>query len=278
MPLLYRCNRRNGRASEKVRLYYNGGKNNMTTRELNRDQLDELKNAYFWGEDTAHIPKFDHLGQPALFAGDIPDSVISIGDYAFYNCVSLKTINFNEGLLLIGKGAFNSCTALESIILPNSLKALAPHAFGSCTSLKSVKLPESLKVIPEAAFAKCEALNSIEFPESIYEIERFAFNGCKSLKKVVLPKAMTQLDPCVFPGCSSLTEIVIPEGLTKLGAGSFDYCRSLTDIYCYSVEPPFIYQAFDGIALEQVTAHVPVVKKYKKDTLWKAFGKLVPIQ
>lgn len=89
---------------------------------------------------------------------------------------------------------------------------------------------------------------------------------------------MSQLDPCVFPGCSSLIEIVIPEGVTKIGAGSFDYCRSLKDIFCYSEVPPKIYQAFDDVPLEQVTVHVPVVKNYKKDILWKAFGKLVPIQ
>ena len=66
--------------------------------------------------------------------------------------------------------------------------------------------------------------------------------------------------------------------MTELGGGSFDGCTNLTDIYCYSEEPPLIYRAFDGISLEQVTAHVRVVKKYKKDSLWKAFGKLVPMQ
>ena len=48
----------------------------MDVRELNRDQLEELKSAYFWGEDTLEIPKYDALGLPALFPGDIPDAVI----------------------------------------------------------------------------------------------------------------------------------------------------------------------------------------------------------
>ena len=42
--------------------------------------------------------------------------------------------------------------------------------------------------------------------------------------------------------------------------------------------PPAIDGAIIGVPLEQVTVHVPVVKKYKKDIRWKAFGKLVPIQ
>jgi len=48
----------------------------MTVHELNRDQLDELKNNYFWGEETINIPKYNSIGLPTLFPGDIPDSVI----------------------------------------------------------------------------------------------------------------------------------------------------------------------------------------------------------
>ena len=48
----------------------------MKVFELSRDQLEELKSAYFWGEDTTEIPKYDSLGRSALFPGDIPDAVI----------------------------------------------------------------------------------------------------------------------------------------------------------------------------------------------------------
>lgn len=46
----------------------------MNVYELNRDQLDELKCAYFWNEDP--LPCFDHLGRPALFALDLADELI----------------------------------------------------------------------------------------------------------------------------------------------------------------------------------------------------------
>lgn len=118
----------------------------------------------------------------------------------------------------------------------------------------------------------------IEFPQSIYIIERSAFAYCTSLKKVELPRNLTALNGSVFQNCSSLVEIVIPEGVTKIGSGLFYSCNSLTDIYCYSEMPPEIDGSLYGVPLEQVTVHVPVVKKYKKDISWKAFGKLVPIQ
>lgn len=48
----------------------------MTVHELTRDQLEELKSNYFWGEDTINIPKYNGAGLPALFPGDVPDDVI----------------------------------------------------------------------------------------------------------------------------------------------------------------------------------------------------------
>lgn len=59
--------------------------------ELSRDQLDELKSNYFWGEDTLTIPKFDSIGLPALFPSDIPNSVI----FNYYKDISFVDDDFS---------------------------------------------------------------------------------------------------------------------------------------------------------------------------------------
>lgn len=46
----------------------------------------------------------------------------SIGDLAFYNCVSLTDVKLNEGLAEIGIGAFSRCSSLESIVVPASVR------------------------------------------------------------------------------------------------------------------------------------------------------------
>lgn len=43
----------------------------MTVRELTRDQLDELKSAFFWDPDTQGI-----LPQDIVFPDEIPDDMI----------------------------------------------------------------------------------------------------------------------------------------------------------------------------------------------------------
>ena len=46
----------------------------------------------------------------------IPDSVTTIGDYAFGGCSGLTSINIPDSVTTIGCGAFNYCTSLTEII------------------------------------------------------------------------------------------------------------------------------------------------------------------
>ncbi|MGM9812298.1 MAG: leucine-rich repeat domain-containing protein, partial [Muribaculaceae bacterium] len=52
----------------------------------------------------------------------LPETVETIGHYAFYECTRLQSINLGSNLRNIGISAFEKCTSLESITLPKSLK------------------------------------------------------------------------------------------------------------------------------------------------------------
>ncbi len=71
-------------------------------------------------------------------ATTIPNSVTSIGDYAFSNCSSLTSITIPNSVTSIGQGAFSSCTGLTSITIPNSVASIGDWAFYECTSLTSI--------------------------------------------------------------------------------------------------------------------------------------------
>ena len=72
----------------------------------------------------------------------IPNSVTSIGDYAFWNCSSLTSIGIPNSVTSIGYGAFSGCRALTSIEIPNSVTSIGYDAFLLCSGLTSIVVEE----------------------------------------------------------------------------------------------------------------------------------------
>jgi hypothetical protein len=69
---------------------------------------------------------------------NIPNSVTSIGDWAFAGCTSLASVNIPDRVTTIGVGTFLGCTNLTSVTIPNSVISIQERAFEGCTSLASV--------------------------------------------------------------------------------------------------------------------------------------------
>ena len=68
----------------------------------------------------------------------IPNSVISIGRYAFHCCTSLTSISISDSVTSIGDHAFWDCKSLTSVTIPNSVTRIGDYAFYLCTSLEDV--------------------------------------------------------------------------------------------------------------------------------------------
>ncbi|MBR1958572.1 MAG: leucine-rich repeat domain-containing protein, partial [Tidjanibacter sp.] len=68
----------------------------------------------------------------------IPDSVVSIGSYAFQNCSSLTSVTIGNGVSKIGGHAFQNCSSLTSVTIGNGVTTIGGSAFSGCKSLTSV--------------------------------------------------------------------------------------------------------------------------------------------
>jgi hypothetical protein len=68
----------------------------------------------------------------------IPDNVVLIGDWAFYDCSNLECVIIPEGVASIGYGAFQDCANLESITIPNSVLSIENQVFYNCYCLMSI--------------------------------------------------------------------------------------------------------------------------------------------
>ena len=158
----------------------------------------------------------------------IPDSVISIGDWAFSSCDSLTSITIPDSVTSIGVGAFESCYSLTSITIPDSVTSIGDWAFASCDSLTTVSIPDSVTSIGDWAFASCDSLTTVSIPDSVTAIGNNAFASCDSLITVSIPDSVTAIGKSAFEKCGSLTTVSIPDSVTTIGYYAFDNCFNLT--------------------------------------------------
>ena len=77
--------------------------------------------------NASYVPWSQFLNQVQNIV--IQESVSSIGQYAFNNCTSLKTVNITSNITSIGYGAFRDCKNLTSINIPSSVTSIGSYVF-----------------------------------------------------------------------------------------------------------------------------------------------------
>jgi hypothetical protein len=105
----------------------------------------------------------------------IPDSVTSIGDYAFIDCYGLESIVIGNGVTNLGYEPFLGCNSLGSIVIGNNVASIGTNEFSSLQSLNSIKIGSSVGSIGPWAFASCQSLENITIPGSVTNIADHAF-------------------------------------------------------------------------------------------------------
>ena len=149
----------------------------------------------------------NYLYQSTIRDYKIPDSVISIGAFAFAGCHSLTEIIIPNGVINIDVGAFDACINLTNIRISDSVTKITLAAFRDCSSLTNIIIPNSVTSIGEEVFQNCGNLTSVVIPDSITSISKSTFSDCSSLVSVVIPSSVTSIDEYAFLNCSSLKEV-----------------------------------------------------------------------
>ena len=197
----------------------------------------------------------------------IPNSVTSIGDYAFSKCRGLTSITIPNSVISIGSAAFFECEALtevhissleswckidfvssesnplyyaqnlylngelvKDLIIPESMSEIKKDAFSGCSGLTSVTIPNSVTSIGTNAFSGCSGLTSITIPNSVTSIGSWAFYGCSGLTSITIPNSVTSIGSYAFSGCRGLTSVTIPNSVTSIGDFAFYWCPGLTSV------------------------------------------------
>lgn len=161
----------------------------------------------------------------------IPESVTSIGMFAFSYCPSLSTVIFlGNTLESIGQSAFEECAMLDTITLPDSLKDLGSMAFKNCMALQSIDIPSGVDTIWMETFYGCTMLTAVYLPEGLKAIDEYAF-ACSGCEAWELPDSLESIGAYAFYQCSFQGPLTIPESVTYFGAGAFAGIYGLGEIY-----------------------------------------------
>ena len=185
---------------------------------------------------------------------EIPTSVTSIGNHAFYGCNGLTSVEFPSNLSSIGDWAFSNCSGLTSVDLPSSITKMGECVFYWCKNLSSVKLPSEITAISNSAFGGCISLKNIELPAGITSIGDNAFTGCSNLQNINLPSGITTIGSGAFWDCSNLTNVILPSALTSIGNIAFVNCSNLANVTLSSNITSIGYSAFsDCKSLKNLT-------------------------
>ena len=81
----------------------------------------------------------------------------------FADCLSLKTVIFEEGVTKVPDRMFDGCLKVEgsTVSLPSTLTSIGYGAFSNCNGLTEIELPDGLTSIGERAFSNCFGLTKV---------------------------------------------------------------------------------------------------------------------
>lgn len=124
----------------------------------------------------------------------IPAGVTFIGDKAFEDCRSLKSVTFEgKNVETIGDWAFYNCHELSSITIPEGVKSIGLSAFYGCTYLTDLKLPSTVESIADNGFAQCSKLQKISVGAVVPPvIDAKTFESVDKTIPLLVPMGMRQ--------------------------------------------------------------------------------------
>jgi hypothetical protein len=136
----------------------------------------------------------------------IPNSVTTIGDYAFETCLSLTNVTIPNGVSSIGYAAFDG-SGITTVTIPGSVTNIAEYAFSS-QDLTNAIIAAGVTSIGQSAFFG-SGLRNVTIPETVTNIGLFAFVDCNQLTGVYFTGEAPATDPSAFAG-DSVTAYYLP--------------------------------------------------------------------
>ena len=170
-------------------LGYKGDRREIVVPERIGGDIVTALGEYAFSPDGKRIRAEQRELRKAITKITLPDTIESVGEFAFFKCGSLLEVNIPAKLTEISKGMLD-LTGLESFTIPGNIRSIGAVAFYGCRDLKSVTICEGVLEIGEAVFYNCTGLERIELPMSLQKIWDYntvgnPFYNCFNMTAVV---------------------------------------------------------------------------------------------
>lgn len=205
----------------------------------------------------------------ALRYVDLATTVVSLGNYSFYNCPSLHSLTLPESVTSVGQNTpFGGNTTITSPVYNSHVFVRLPQDYAGEYSVE-----DGTTVIAPYAFKGCNMLSSVVLPSTVTSLGTSAFEDCSALAAVNIPDGVTTLDAYTFSGCSSLRTIDLPASVSSLASYCFAECTYIESITCRATTPPEANgSTFSGVNY-MIPIYVPQssLEQYPSAEGWSGF-------
>lgn len=159
----------------------------------------------------------------------LPDSLTTIGVFAFYMCTDLTKIDIPENVTTIERLAFGHCSNLSEVNIPEKTIIKDKDAFLGTLWLKAKEVESDLLIINNVLVSGYNAEGEVTIPEGVTQLAGSSLAFTK-ITKAYLPKSLVKIGDSAFSTSTLLEEVDMKDNVTSIGEFAFEGCRKLKKI------------------------------------------------
>lgn len=154
--------------------------------------------------------------------------VTRISDIAFSENTTLTSVTIPDSIVTIGSWAFADCPNLTSVYIQDltawcNIDFVDEYGNPMCNGAD--------------LYLNGQLVTNLEIPSGITQIQLGAFEGCTSITSVTIPDGVKGIGDWAFEGCANLTSVTIPSSVEYIGEGAFgngeDSAVYITDLVAW---------------------------------------------
>ncbi len=192
----------------------------------------------------------------------IPEGIVGVENYTFYNAINLRKLNFPNSIKRIGPYAFEGATNIETITGENVLEDNRSLVVDSTlimvagAGLEKYITPKEVKYLSQSVLGFNNDIKEYVISDNVIEVGDFGY---------------------MFIQCPNLETVTISANMKYLGYDPFDVWNTpkIKTVYCRAMIPPIVYYNYsDGsFDFDDLTIYVPEqsLDLYKNSNYWAPY-------